>query len=84
MCLKMISRPRLRNRQLTRDTALAVHQTCHGLVDLTRFLLSTTHSYVALGMFTTDKLEKAYGKLRQGAGEAYFITVQQILEKVNL
>ena len=60
MCHKMISVPKKRVKQLTRDTALAVHQTCNGLVDLTRHLLSTTHSYVALGKYTTDKLEKSF------------------------
>ena len=85
MCLNMISTPRKREKQLTRDTALAVYQTCSGLVDLTRYLLSKPeYEYVALGKFTSDKLEKAFGKLRQGSGGAYFITVQQILEKLNI
>ena len=84
MCLKMKSRPKLRKKQLTRDTALAIHQTCYGLVELAQYLLSTTHSYVALGKFTTDKLEKAFGKLRQGSGGTYFISVQQVLEKLNI
>jgi hypothetical protein len=53
-------------------------------VELAKFLLSTTHNYVALGKFSTDKLEKAYSKLRQGCGGTYFIAVQQILEKLNI
>ena len=80
----MISTTGKRVKQLTRDTSLAIHQTCNGLVELTRHLLSTTHKYVVLGKFTTDKLEKAFSKLRQGSGGTYFITVQQILEKVNI
>ena len=36
------------------------------------------------GMFTTDYLEKEFGKLRQGSGGTYFITVQQIMEKVAI
>ena len=82
MCLNMISKPKKRVKQLTRDTALAIHQTSNGLVELARYLLSTTHSYVALGKFTTDKLEKAFSKLRQGSGGTYFISVQQVLEKL--
>ena len=78
----MISVPKKRVKQLTRDTALAVHQMCNGLVDLTRHLLSTTHSYVVLGKYTTDKLEKSFSKLRQGSGGTYFMSVQQILEKI--
>ena len=84
MCLKMKSRPKQRVKQLTRDTALAIHQTCYGLVELAHYLLATTHTYVALGKFTTDKLEKAYSKLRQGSGGTYFLNVQQILEKLNI
>ena len=53
-------------------------------MELTRHLFYTTHKYVVLGKFTTDKLEKAFSKLRQGSGGTYFITVQQILEKVNI
>ena len=84
MCLRMKSQPRHRQKQLTRDTALAAYQTCNGMVELVRYLLSTSHQYVALGKFTTDKLEKAFSKLRQGSGGTYFITVQQILEKNNI
>ena len=67
MC-KMISLPGKRVKQITRDTALAIYQTCNGLVELPRHLLSTIHQYVALGKFTTDKLEKSFSKLRQGCG----------------
>ena len=84
MCKTMISQPGKRIKQLTRDTAVAIYQTCNGLVELPRHLLSTTHQYVVLGKFTTDKLEKSFSKLRQGCGGTYFITVQQILEKLNI
>ena len=60
MCRKMISTTGKRVKQITRDTSLAIHQTCNGLVELTRHLLSTTHKYVVLGKFTTDRLEKAF------------------------
>ena len=84
ICKKMISQPGKRVKQLTRDTAFAIYQTCNGLVELSRHLLSTTHQYVVLGKFTTDRLEKLFSKLRQGCGGTYFITVQQILEKLNI
>lgn len=35
-----------------------------------------------LGQFTSDHLEKKFGKFRQGLGGIYFITAQQVLEKV--
>ena len=47
-------------------------------------MLSTSHTYVCIGKFTSDFIEKEFSKLRQGLGGTYFITVQQILEKVNM
>ena len=35
-------------------------------------------------LFTSDPLEKQFGKLQRGCGHTYFITVQQILEKVRI
>ena len=84
MSLKMKGRPKLRMKQLSRDTSLAIHQTCCGLVELAQHLLATTHSYVCLGKFSSDALEKVFGKLRQGSGGTYFISVQQVLEKLNI
>ena len=83
MSLKMKGRPKLRMKQLSRDTSLAIHQTCCGLVELAQHLLAT-HSYVCLGKFSSDALEKVFGKLRQGSGGTYFISVQQVLEKLNI
>lgn len=73
-----------RKRQLTKDTARALSHTCRGLVDLTKYLLRTTHEYVCLGQFTSDPLEKVFSKLRQGSGGTYFINSQQVLQKVNI
>ena len=73
-----------RQQQLTKDTARALSHTCRGIVDLTKYLLSSTHSYVILSQFSTDLLEKTFGKLRQGSGGTYFINVQQVLEKVKI
>ena len=74
-----------RVKQLTNDTGKAIHHTCFGIVDLVRYLLTVKlFNYVPLGKFTTDILEKFFGKLRQGSGGSYFITVQQIIEKVNI
>ena len=54
------------------------------MVDLCRHLLATSHVYVGLGMFTTDFLEKEFGKLRQGSGGTYFISVHQAIEKLHI
>ena len=37
-----------------------------------------------LGEFSTNPLEKAFSKLRQGSGGAYFISTQQALEKIRI
>ena len=38
--------------------------TCRGMVALTKHFLCTTHEYVCLGLFTSDPLEKMFGKLQ--------------------
>ena len=84
MALKMKKKGKVRERKLTHDTAKALYQTCHGIVDLCKFLLSTSHQYVCIGKFTSDYIEKEFSKLRQGSGGTYFITVQQVIEKLNI
>ena len=54
------------------------------MVDLVAYLLETSHDYVCLGHFSSDPIEKVFGKLRQGSGGVYFINVQQVLQKVTI
>ena len=70
--------------QLTRDTSKMIAHTCRGLVDLSLNLLNDKRSYVILGWFSTDPLEKTFGQLRQGCGGTYFISAQSVLEKLNI
>ena len=85
MCLKMAGKQGKRDKQLSKDTAACIHQTCYGLVNLTRHLLQEEkYEYVCLGEFSTDPLEKAFSKLRQGSGGAYFINAQQVAEKFRI
>jgi hypothetical protein len=37
-----------------------------------------------LGEFSTDYIEKEFSKFRQGSGGTYFITVQNVVEKLNI
>ena len=37
-----------------------------------------------LGQFSTDPLEKEFGKFCQGSGGTYFINVQQCIEKLHI
>lgn len=73
-----------RKNSLTKDTSDALFHTMNGLVELCRHQLETTHEYVLLGDYSTDPLEKEFGKLRQGSGGAYFLTVQTIMEKLSI
>lgn len=81
--LQLQSQQGKREKKFTRDTALAIQHTCNGIIELTKYLLESSE-FVLLGKFTTDPIEKAFSKLRQGSGGTYFINVQQILEKVNI
>ena len=65
MALKMAGPKGKRVKQLSKDTATCMHQTCYGLVDLCRYLLNTTQNYVLVGQFTSDHLEKEYSILCQ-------------------
>ena len=37
-----------------------------------------------LGWFSTDPLERAFGKLRQGSGGTYFLSAQSVIEKIRI
>ena len=84
MADKMKAPGNKRYKQLTNDTGSALSHTCRGVVEMSKYLLSNTHDYVLLGQFTTEPLEKMFGKLRQGSGGTYFISVKQVLEKLSI
>ena len=70
---------------LRRDALACLSQTVNGLVELSEYLLrKELFEYVILGSFSTAPLEKEFSKLQQESGCTYFITVQQILEKLNI
>jgi len=75
-----------RIKTFTLMTSDAISHTLRGLIDLTSFLLevSKDHQFVMLGDFSTDPLEKAFGKLRQGSGGVYFISAQQAVQKMHI
>ncbi|XP_065645388.1 uncharacterized protein LOC136075876 [Hydra vulgaris] len=70
-----------RVKQLTLDTSNAI---CYGFIDLVESLLSNGAKYVLLGWFSTDPIEKAFCKLRQGSGDTYFINAKSVIEKINI
>ena len=67
-------------KKFFQNTVTAIHHTCKGIVSLCQHLLATSHNYVLLGEFSTDLLEKEFGKLRQGSGSTYFINVNSIFK----
>ena len=73
-----------RYKQFNRDTALAIHHAWNAIVTLCRSQLQVSHNYALLRTFSTDPLEKEFGKLRQESGETYFITMQQIIKEVSI
>ena len=75
---------RNRKKQLSQNMATVIHHTCNGIVSLCRHLFATSHEYVLLGQFSTDPLEKEFGKLRQGSSGTYFINVQYCIEKLHI
>ena len=85
MSFNMSGRLGKREKQLSKDTAFALFRTCNDIVELTKnLLLQEDYEYVCFGEFSTDVLEKAFGKLRQGSGGSYFITAQQVTEKLRI
>ena len=66
---------------LTRETFLALRQTCLSLADCASYLLdSLGFKYVLLGQLQSDDIESRFGWLRQLAGANYFISMRQVLE----
>ena len=79
MCLKMSGTQGKRGKQLSKDTASAIHHTSMALAELKKHLLTEEgFDYVCLAEFSNDRLEKAFGQLRQGSRGTYFISAQQV------
>ena len=49
-----------------------------------KYLLKNNFIYVMLGEYSTSYVEKAFSKFRQNSGGTYFITVQNVAEKLNI
>ena len=72
-----------RERSLTKGTVKGLVHTLNGLKDFCESLLTKNHDIVLLGNYLTDPLEKEFGKQRQRSGRAYFLSLQQVVEKLN-
>ena len=69
---------------ITSDTAKFLAHICRRAVDLTRYLLASGNEYVMLRWFSTDPLERAFGKLLQDSGLTYFLSAQSVIEKIRI
>jgi hypothetical protein len=66
---------------LSRETFLALRQTCLSLADCACYLLDKLDfKYILLGRLQSDDIESRFGWLRQLAGANYFISMRQVLE----
>ena len=66
---------------LTRETFLALKQTCLALRDCaTHLIINCGFNYVLLGHLQSDAIESRFGWLRQLSGANYYISVRQVLE----
>jgi len=72
------SKRRPEDRTLTTEKCIALVNTINGFVELSEYLLSIGFSYVLLGRYTNDPIEKLFGKWRQRAGTNYYISVAEI------
>ena len=78
LAVSMAAPHQKRVRSLAKDTSKALEHSWTGLVELVKYFLVKSHSYVLLRKFTTNPLERAFAKLRQGSGGTYFINIQQV------
>lgn len=66
---------------LTRETFLALKQTCLALRDCATYLLTQRgFSFVLLGNLQSDPIENRFGWLRQLSGANYYISMRQVLD----
>jgi len=66
---------------LTKETFLAIKQTCFAIVGLAKYLLNSCgFNYVLLGKIQSDTIEGRFGHIRQLSGANYYISMRQLLE----
>ena len=66
---------------LTRETFLALRQTCLAVAECTKYLLSQRgFEVVLIGHLQSDPIESRFGWLRQMSGANYFISMKQVLD----
>ena len=69
----------VREMTLSTETSQALVRTIDGYISMVDFLLSKDYSYVLLGRYTSDHIEKLFGKWRQAYGSNYYISVADVI-----
>ena len=65
----------------TKETILALRQTCRGITGLAKYLINYCgFKYVVLGKIQSDTIEGRFGRIRQLSGASYYISLRQLLE----
>lgn len=66
---------------LSKETSLALRQTCSATVGLARYLLEEKgFDYVLLGKIQSDNIESRFGWYRQCCGGNFYLSIRQVLE----
>ena len=66
---------------LTKETFLALKQTCQAIAGLAKYLFNSCgFNYVLLGKIQSDTIEGRFGHIRQLSGANYYISMRQLLE----
>ena len=66
---------------LTKETSLALCQTCKAIAGLSKYLLNFCQfNYVLLGKIQSDTIEGRFGHIRQSSGANYFVSMRQMYE----
>ena len=73
-----------RVRDLTSNTANALHQTLNGVVAVIKILLTKNFDYVLPGKLQLDRLEGEFGIYRLASGGNYFISFKQVVSSVSM
>jgi len=65
---------------LTTETSVSLSRSIEGFLQMVNFLLANGYQYVLLGRYTSDHIEKLFGKWRQSAGSNYYISVADVMQ----
>lgn len=67
-------------KTLTMNTAVALSTSISGYIEFSEYLLANGFRYVLLGRYSSDPIERLFGKWRQSAGGNFFISVREVYE----